>query len=139
MSQENLDGVKAAWEAISANDFDRFMEAVDPEVEFTSLVAEADAVTYRGHQGVRRWWNSMRETFTKFWADGIELRELGDDRVLAQVQLCGTVEGMKVEQTVWQLLKVKDLRVVSWRVFRTEPEALEAIGVSEHDAHTEHL
>jgi ketosteroid isomerase-like protein len=63
MSQEDLDGVRAAWEAISANDYERFVEAVDPDVEFTSLVAEPDAVTYRGHKGVRRWWDTMKETF----------------------------------------------------------------------------
>ncbi len=88
MSRDDLDGVKAAWEAISANDFDRLIELVDPEVEFTSLVAEAEAVTYRGHAGVRRWWDSIREIFTEFWAKDTELREVGD-RILAQIRLCG--------------------------------------------------
>jgi len=36
--------------------------------------------------------------------------------------------GRKVEQTIWQVLEVKDGLVVSWRVFRTESEALEAAG-----------
>jgi ketosteroid isomerase-like protein len=135
MSKEDLDGVKAAWEAISANDYQRFIEEVDPEVEFTSLVAEAEAVTYRGHQGVRRWWDSIREIFTEFWAEGIDLREVGG-QVLAQIRLCGTVQGLKVEQTIWQVLKVKDGKVVSWTVFRTEDEALEAVGLSEQDAHS---
>jgi ketosteroid isomerase-like protein len=129
VSQEDLDGVRAAWDAISANDFERFIEAVDPDVEFTSLVAEADAAVYRGHEGVRKWWNSVRETFPNFWADDIELREL-DDQILAQIRLCGTVQGMKLDQTIWQVLTVKDGKVVRWNVFRTEAEALEGARLS---------
>lgn len=71
---KTLEEVRAAWEAISANDFERFIEAVDPEVEFTSLIAEAEAVTYRGHRGTRRWWDSIDETFPGFWAEALELR-----------------------------------------------------------------
>jgi hypothetical protein len=132
----NLDGVRAAWEAISANDFERFIAEVDPEVEFTSLVAEADATVYRGHAGVRRWWDSIRETFTAFWADTIDLRELGSDQVLARICLCGTVQGQKVEQPIWQVLKIRDGLVVSWSVFRTEAEALAAVDFSARDAYS---
>ena len=119
-----LEKVRGAWEAISANDFERFIEAVDPDVEFTSLIAEAEAVTYRGHAGVRRWWNSIRETFPEFWAEALELRELEGDDVLARVCMCGMVQGMKVEQTIWQVLTIRNELVVSWAVFRTEEEAL---------------
>jgi ketosteroid isomerase-like protein len=119
-----LEEVRNAWEAISANDFDRFVEAVDPEVEFTSLIAEAEAVTYRGHRGVRRWWDSIRETFPEFWAEALELRELEGDMVLARVCICGKVQGMQVEQTIWQVLTIRGGLVVAWAVFRTEAEAL---------------
>ena len=124
----DLDGVRRAWEAISANDFDRFIERVDPNVTFTSLIAEAEAVTYCGHKGVRRWWDSIREIFTELWADAIELREVAGNQILAQIRLCGTVQGRRVEQTMWQVLDLEDGLVVSWTVFRTEGEALEAAG-----------
>jgi ketosteroid isomerase-like protein len=133
MSQDDLDRVKAAWAAIGANDFERFIETIDPEVEFTSLIAEADAVTYRGHDGVRRWWDSVREAFPEFWAESIDVRELGSDQILAEIRLCGTVQGMKAEQTIWQVLQVKDGKVVSWTVFRTETEALRAARQSDRD------
>ena len=129
-----LEEVRAAWEAISANDFERFIEAVHPEVEFTSLIAEAEAVTYRGHAGVRRWWDSVREAFPEFWGEALELRELGGDQVLARVCMCGKVQGRKVEQTIWQVLTIRDGLVVSWAVFRTEAEALRsALRLPERD------
>ena len=123
---ETLQKVRGAWEAISANDFDRFIEAVDPEVEFTSLIAEAEAVTYRGHSGVRRWWDSVREAFPDLWAEALELRELEGGLVLARVCMCGKVRGRKVKQTVCQVLTIRNGLVVSWAVFRTEAEALSA-------------
>jgi hypothetical protein len=126
MSQEDLDRVRDAWQAVSAGDFDRFIEAIDPEVEFTSLIAEAEAVPYCGYAGVRRWWDSMHEAFEDFWAESIEVREVGD-RILAHIRLCGTVQDTKVEQPIWQVLKVRDGRTVGWQVYRTEAEALAAI------------
>ena len=121
-----LEEVRAAWQAIGANDFERFIEAVDPEVEFTSLIAEAEAVIYRGHAGVRRWWTSIREAFPDFWAEALELQELEGGQVLARVCVCGTVQGRKVEQTIWQVLTIRNGLVASWAVFRTEAEALGA-------------
>jgi ketosteroid isomerase-like protein len=133
MSQDDLDRVIGAWKAIGENDLERFIEVVDPDVEFTSLVAEAEAVTYRGHEGVRKWWDSVREAFADFWAEAIDLRYVGD-QILAEIRLCGTVQDMKVEQTIWQLLTVKDGLVVAWTIFRTEAEAFQHIARSEREA-----
>jgi ketosteroid isomerase-like protein len=133
VSQEDIQRVKDAWAAIGANDLDRFMELVDPEVEFTSLVAEADAVTYRGHDGVRRWWDSIREAFPEFWAEAIDLREVGD-QLLAEIRLCGTVHGTRVDQTIWQVLSVRQGLVVGWSIHRTEEEALKGISRTERSA-----
>jgi SnoaL-like protein len=99
---------------------------VDPDVEFTSLVTEADTVTYRGHQGVRKWWKSVRAVFSELWAESIDLQEVGEDQILARICLCGTIADTKIEQTIWQVLRVRDGKVVKWAVCRTKAEALEA-------------
>jgi SnoaL-like domain len=133
MSQEDLDRVRQAWAAISANDVEAFIEKIDPEVEFTSLVAEADALTYRGHVGVRKWWDSVREAFSELWASRIDLREM-EDQILAEIRLCGTTRGMQIEQTIWQVLKVENGLVVRWAIYRTEEEALRGISHSRRRA-----
>jgi ketosteroid isomerase-like protein len=134
VSQEDLQRVKDAWRAISVNDFDGFVSLVDPDVEFTSLVAEAEADVYRGHQGVRKWWDSVREAFPDFWADAMDLHAVGPDQILAEIRLCGTVHDTTVEQTIWQLLTVKDSLVIGWTVYRSESEALRAADLSQRDA-----
>lgn len=138
MSQKDLDAVRDAWAAISADDFAGFISLIDPEVEFTSLVAEAEAITYRGHEGVRRWWDSVREAFPDFRASTIDLREEGD-QILAHIRLCGTVHGTQVEQAIWQVLTPRDERVVRWTVHRTEEEALKEIGRTARLARYERL
>ena len=128
-----MDGVREAWRAISANDFEGFIARVHPEAEFTSLVAEAEAVTYRGHEGVEQWWSAVHEAFPEFWADVIDLRDFGD-QVLAEIRLCGRVHGTTVEQTIWQVLTVSEGLVTCWSIYRSEEEALRAIARIERSA-----
>jgi ketosteroid isomerase-like protein len=138
MSQKDLDDVRDAWAAISDKDFERFVSHIDPDVEFTSLVAEADAATDRGHAGARRWWNSVHETFPDFWAQIIDLREEGE-QIIAQIRLCATVRGTRIEQTIWQVLTVRGDYVIRWTVHRTEEEALREVSQLARSARYERL
>jgi hypothetical protein len=45
MSQENVETVRAAHEAVRNNDFSGFLSLIHPEVKFTSLITEADERT----------------------------------------------------------------------------------------------
>jgi ketosteroid isomerase-like protein len=134
MARDDLQRVRDAWQAIDDNDFDAFVALVHPDVEFTSLVAEADADVYRGHAGVRKWWDSVREAFPDFWGDTIEVREIGPDQILAEIRLCGTVDETRIEQTIWQVLTVNDGLVIRWGNYRTEAEALRDADLSRRGA-----
>ena len=60
MSQENVEIIKDAFAAISRSDLNMLLSLTDPEVEFHSLIAEAEDQTYRGHDGVREWWEQVK-------------------------------------------------------------------------------
>jgi ketosteroid isomerase-like protein len=65
MSQVNVEIEKLArmaFDALNRDDLDGFLELIDPEVEFTSLIAEAEGETFPGHDGVRRWWESVHSS-----------------------------------------------------------------------------
>ena len=51
---------ETAYAALNANDLDAFLEVIADDVEFTSLVAEAEGTTYRSHPGAREWWTTVR-------------------------------------------------------------------------------
>ncbi len=54
---------EAAFRAINAGDLDAFLALVSEDVEFTSMVAEAEGTTFRGHSGMRTWWETIRGAF----------------------------------------------------------------------------
>jgi SnoaL-like domain len=120
--------VEIAYEALNRRDLDGFLAFMDPEVEFTSLIAEAEGSSFRGHAGVTEWW----ETIVVDSLGGIgfaleEIRELGEDSVLVKLTISGEAGGVQVEQLIWQAVEIRALRAVWWQSFRTEGDALEAL------------
>src|SRR5215211_5352252 len=133
MSQENVEGLdldalgRAAVGAINRDDLDGFLELVHPEVEFTSMIAEAEGETFRGHEGVRRWWDVVRGAFSEvLWT--VEEVRTHEDRGVAKIRIEGTLSGVEVSLTMWQAAIVRDGMAVWWGFFRAEGEALEAVG-----------
>jgi ketosteroid isomerase-like protein len=46
-------------------------------------------VTYRGHDGLRQWWEDLSEVVDDFRIELDEITELDDGRVLTVQRLCG--------------------------------------------------
>lgn len=87
---------------------------------------------YRGHDGVRSWWESLFDIFADFSGESEEVRDLGDVTV-ARVRLRGHVmeSDAPIEQTSWHVVEWRHKRNVWWRICRSEAEALEAAGSRE--------
>ena len=51
MSQENVNVVRSAHAALARGDLDGFLSLLDPEIEFTSLIVEAEAAAH--FEGIR--------------------------------------------------------------------------------------
>jgi thiamine-phosphate pyrophosphorylase len=132
---------KQAWEELTRNayaaigrgDLDGLLAVVHPEVEFRSLVAEAEGQTYHGHAGVREWWDRVAKAFGALRFDIEELHALGD-RGYAKVLVTATVSGVEVPQRMWQAARIRDGRAGWWDFYRTEAEAREAVGLPPNDA-----
>ena len=123
MSPTNRDRTERGYAALARRDLEAFLELVDPDVEFTSLIAESEGQTYRGHVGVRQWWEQVVDALGGLRFRVEHLREVGD-RVLVTIDVTGHVEGVDVSQTMYQVLRVREGRAVSWHSFRTREEAL---------------
>jgi ketosteroid isomerase-like protein len=135
MSQENVEVMEAVYAAIRRHDLDGFLALVHPEIEFRSLVAEAEGQALRGHEGVREWWDSViRSLALRPTPEKIESFR---DRGITRLSVVGTVEGVEVPESQWMAWRVRDGLLFWWEIFRTEAEALEAVGLSEQDAHAD--
>jgi ketosteroid isomerase-like protein len=130
MSQENLELLRRGFTALNHSDLEVFLATVHPEVEFTSLIAEAEGQTFRGHDGVRRWWQEVVLPLGGLHGEPEEIRDLGDT-VLARVVATYRPRGVEVPQTIWIIVRYRDGMAIWWQFFRTHAEALEAAGLSE--------
>jgi ketosteroid isomerase-like protein len=133
MSREDA-GVRAlaekAFGALNSGDLDGFLGVATEDVEFTSLVAEVEGTTFRGHDGVRTWWETVRGAFADVRWEVLEVRRYGD-RGVADVRMTGTLGGVPVNLMMWLAARVREDRVSWWSFFRTEREALQALGLRE--------
>jgi hypothetical protein len=94
MSEENVEILKAAYAAIERDDLDAFLALTHPEIEFHSLIAEADGRTFRGHEGVREWWDSVIRSLGV--RPGAEHIEGFRDRGITRMHLAGRIGGVEV-------------------------------------------
>ena len=122
---------EAVYEALNANDFDRFLAYMADDVEFSSLIAEAEGASFRGREGVRAWWETVVGSFEWLRWEVLEIIPASGGRGIIQIRITGTLGGVAVEQTMWQATIVRDGRVRWWAVVRTKREALEAVGLSD--------
>jgi len=130
MSQENVDLLEGAYAAVNEGDMDAWLAMLHPEVEFRSLIAEAEGQAYEGHAGAREWWATVAQAIgvVRFESEGSESFR---DRGLTCLRAVGSVDGVEVPQVIWLAWRVRD-GLISWFAgFRTEAEALEAVGLSE--------
>jgi ketosteroid isomerase-like protein len=133
MSQENVERLCRAHDALSRHDLDGLLAVHDPEVEFIPLTLAAESgVPYRGHDGVRSWWRNLHDAFPDFSSAVEEARDLGDVTIARlHLRAHGVESGAPIELTAWQVAEWRDDMVVWWRGFSSEAEALEAAGLSE--------
>jgi ketosteroid isomerase-like protein len=130
MSQENVARFYRAVDAVRGRDLDAYLALLDADVDIGPLGAIRPS--YHGHDGVRRWWEDLFGVAPDFSLDIDEVRDLGDSLVVAlRVHGHGRGGGVPVDQSVWQVVKFRHEKVLWWRSYGRERDALEAAGLSE--------
>jgi ketosteroid isomerase-like protein len=122
--------VRARAEAVNSGDLEAFMARTAEDVEFTSLVAEAEGRTFRGHAGVRAWWVTVLGAFQDPRWEVLDVRESGD-RAVVKSRLTATLADTELDQTMWMAARLREGKLGWWAFFRTEQEALEVAGLRE--------
>ena len=135
MSQENVEIMREGYRAFSSGEVDGFLALVDPDIEWKSV---EDTEPKRGVDGVIE---SVGDWFRVWEELHIEQEELIDagDHVIAVVNERGRLAGIagEVSERFFQVWTLRDGRIVSFREYKTRREALEAVGLSEQDAHAD--
>jgi ketosteroid isomerase-like protein len=139
MSQENVEIVRAMYEAANAGSkLDANFEVLAPEVEFhvSGAFPDLDPV-YRGHDGVRKLNEALNEPWMALSLDPEKVIDVGPRvLVLSRFRARGR-DGMEVRLQLANLWTVRDGQIVRMDAFSDQEAALEAVGLSEQDAHAD--
>jgi ketosteroid isomerase-like protein len=130
MSQENVDVVRAAIDAWSGGNESAALEHVDPDVEVIPRRSATDG-TFRGHEGIERFWADTLENFDEF-EPSFEFRDLGES-VLAwgTIHVRGRASGVEMDVPTGGIFDFRDGKIVRWEDFGSKDKALEAAGLRE--------
>ena len=131
MSQENVDRALRVYDAVNVRDLEGLLALIDKEVVLIPILAAVEG-EYHGHPGIRRWWDNVLGAIPDYTIDVAEVRAHGDWTLGAiRVHGEGSGSGVPVDERVSQAIEWRDGKALRFVSFRTEAEALEAVGLSE--------
>jgi ketosteroid isomerase-like protein len=134
MSQENVEIVRRAFEFFERGDLP--FEVADPEIRIDNIPESPIPGPYYGHDGLRRWREDIADAVPGLRMRLEEAIDVGDDRVVAVVRTFGT-EVME-QMPSWAIVHwIRNGLVVRTAGYLRKEEALEAVGLSEQDAHAD--
>jgi ketosteroid isomerase-like protein len=137
MSQENVEIVRAAFEAWNAGNMNALRELYDPDAISRSPEDWPEQGAAVGREAVIRGFEQLRDTWD---ADAFELTsdfmDVGD-RVAVRCVWRGTGHGPELNLEMTCVCTVRKARIFGVEFFWDHAEALEVLGLSEQDAHAE--
>jgi ketosteroid isomerase-like protein len=128
VSRENLEIVQRGIEAFNERGVEGIIPFIHPEFEATTppnLASEPD--TYRGHDGIRRWFDSFYEVMDQIRWDAHSFQQVGD-RVVVEFALRarGKTTGLDFGQEAVMVWSFRDGKGIRIELFETLDEALAA-------------
>ena len=133
MSQENVEIVRRAYEALNGTGLDRFVEHLHPDVEYDLSAAVGPfAGMYYGRAAVRNFLADYFDSWDYVRMEPAEFIEVDEHHVLVplRIHMRGKGSGAEVEARTFNLWTVRDGEAVRVAVHNDRAEALQAAGLA---------
>ena len=131
MSQENVEKVRAGFEAWNAGDMGAFGEQYDPHVVLRWAEGWPEGLEpIMGREAVMREWEQQREPFDTDTLELIEIVDL-DDRIVARFIWHAVGSGPDVNIEVTSVATVRKGKTILVEFFWDHEQALKAVGLAE--------
>ncbi|HEX3327575.1 MAG TPA: nuclear transport factor 2 family protein [Actinomycetota bacterium] len=132
MSQENVEVVTRAIDAVNARDVDRYLSCCTDNVQLSTPAAGVGGV-YDGPVGIRRFFADVADTAPDFHLHVERLEAIGPNRVLAFMRMTATgrASGVPTETTSGNVYDLVGGKIERIRIFPDRNQALETAGLSE--------
>jgi ketosteroid isomerase-like protein len=126
MSAADVEMVRSGFETLARDGVEGLLELIHPEFEMTTpqgLAAEPD--TYRGREGMRRYWESFGDGMEGVEFVPRDFEDLGEGRVLNRAVLKGRGRstGIEVSQEVVLVWEVRDAMAYRVNIFASVEDA----------------
>jgi len=130
VSQENVEVVKAAFDAWNAGDMDRLRDMYNPNIVLHMVPDWPEPGPYAGREAVMREWAQLRETWDADVGEPISFVDVGD-RVVVRQMWRGFGRGPEANIEMTIIFKLRQGRVTCQEYFWDHAAALKAVGLEE--------
>ena len=138
MSQENVERIERLFKLYNRREIDAWVGMMAPDLEWHVDPEDPDTTVHRGPEAAKRYALSWAELMDATIVVR-EIFEASDDQVVAwtRIEWRGGVSGAQAAQDLAWVFKLRDGLVVRVQETQDKREALEAVGLSEQDAHAD--
>jgi len=133
MSQANVEVVRRLFGARNEGDIEAMLVCLTPDIEFDYSASRGPwAGTYRGHEAVRRGWETLAEAFDHVRWEADEFVDAGDAVVVpARFFYRGRGSGVEGVGRGAQVFWLRDGKIMRFLQCQDRAQALEAVGLRE--------
>jgi ketosteroid isomerase-like protein len=142
MSRENVEIVRRGYGLFAAGNLEGIAALFSADAELAGAgglgVMGTAAGTVYGPEGFVTATEDAQEAFEEYHVEPEEFIDAGEAVVVpVRISGRGRASGAQLETHLAHLWVFRDGKIVRGEVYRTSAEALEAVGLSEQDAHAE--
>jgi ketosteroid isomerase-like protein len=136
MSQENLRVIERAIAAVNERDIDGYLACCTEDVVLQTPMTEVVGA-YEGPDAIRRFFADIEDTNPDFHLHVERLDSIGPDRALAFLSATGSgrASGIPMNTRTANVYELAAGKIKRVHIFSDRRKALEAVGLSEQDAH----
>jgi ketosteroid isomerase-like protein len=140
VSRENVDFVRNLVVASASMDQPTLIAALpdlipqiaDPAIEWVEDPTRVDSRIWRGHDGVITSFTQWLEQWDEYSWQAERFVDCGDDVfIAARERGSGATSGATVSSSIFIVVTVRDQKILRWREFYDESQALKAVGLEE--------
>jgi ketosteroid isomerase-like protein len=138
MSQENVEIVRRFFDAYHRRDLMTLLALwrSDAEIDWSQSRGPLKGV-HRGIPEIEAFWNEFWSTFEEIQIETHGFTDIGSEVVVPNTAHMHGRDGIGVVARSTMVFTVESGQITRQRLFQVEAEALEAVGLSEQDAHAD--
>jgi uncharacterized protein len=138
MSQDNVEIVQQLVRSFNNGDIEAAMESLDPAIEWRGPEDVPEPGPYFGKDAVKDWMQGFLDAWETWRADPVEIIDRAES-VVVEFRQSGRAKGSGIEVSDhdFHLFTLRDGKITRWFIYGDRATALEAVGLSEQDAHAD--